>query len=115
MLRIPRYTWDEDLVYSDAIEVYTDGSFDGSHAGWAAAIIFHQPSTWGLLGVLSGSVVDGSSTTFGVGINRVCQPKLPSKPHSFGRIGGFLDSPELLAGKGKSILGGMQLFQGNRL
>ena len=68
LARIPVYTWDEDLVYSDAIELYTDGSFDGSHAGWAAAIIFHRNSTWGLLGVLSGSVVHGSSTTFGVGI-----------------------------------------------
>ena len=71
VLRIPRCTWDEDLVYSDAIEVYTDGSFDGNQAGWAVAIIFHQPATWGLLGVLSGSVVDGSNTTFGVEINRL--------------------------------------------
>ena len=58
-------------MYADAIEIFTDGSFDGNSAGWAFAVIVHQDGIAALLGTVSGAVGTGLTNTVGVEVPKL--------------------------------------------
>ena len=64
-------SWNEDLLFAEALELYTDGSFDGHRAGWAVVILAHWGSHHAVLGTCSGAISEGSVTELGVEVPKL--------------------------------------------
>ena len=67
-------SWNEDLLFAEALELYTDGSFDGHRAGWAVVILAHWGSHHAVLGTCSGATWSGGSKAHSTG----CRTSRPS-------------------------------------
>lgn len=63
--------WNEDLLFAEAFELYTDGSFNGTKAGWAVVIVAHWNSHHAVLGTCSGAISEGLATEIGVEIPKL--------------------------------------------